>query len=145
MSHADPAESDPKALSSHADPTETARTALVSHTDPAESDPKALASHADPTETARTALASCTDPTETTSKARAPTGPIGSSIPQNDIPSQMQLDDVQAESRNESVEEDIKVARTMLRRLEEGKFTVEEVCSAEVVQRISERLKNGLL
>ena len=30
----------------------------------------------------------------------------------------------------------------MLRRLEEGKFTVEEVCSTEVVQRISEKLKN---
>ena len=30
----------------------------------------------------------------------------------------------------------------MLKRLEEGKFTVEEVCSAEVVQRISERLKH---
>ena len=71
--------------------------------------------HADLTETARTALASCTDPTETASKAREPTSQIGSSIPQNDILSQIQLDDVQAESRNESVEEDIKVARTMLR------------------------------
>ena len=30
----------------------------------------------------------------------------------------------------------------MLRRLEEGKFTVEEVCSTEVVQRISEKLKH---
>ena len=30
----------------------------------------------------------------------------------------------------------------MLRRLEEDKFTVEEVCSAEVVQRISEKLKH---
>ena len=108
----------------------------MSHADPAESDPSALASHADPTETARTALASCTDPTRTASKAREPTSHIGSSSPQNDIPSQMQLGDVQTESRNENVEEDIKVARTMLRRLEEGKFTVKEVCSAEVVQRI---------
>ena len=58
-------------------------------------------------------------------------------IPQNDIPLQIQLDDVQAESRNESVE-----ARTMLRRLEESKFTVEEVCSTEMVQRISEKLKH---
>ena len=30
----------------------------------------------------------------------------------------------------------------MLRRLEEGKFTVEEVCSTEVVQRIPEKLKH---
>ena len=95
-----------------------------------------LASHADPTETARTSLASCPDPTETASKAREPTSQIGSSIPQNDTPSQIQLDHVQAESRNESVEEDIKMARTMLRRLEKGKFAVEEVCSTEVVQRI---------
>ena len=114
----------------------------MSHPDPAESDPKVLASHADPTVTARTALASCADPTETASKAREPTSHIGSSIPKNDIPLQMQLDDVQAESRNESVEEDIKVTRTMLRQLEEGKFTVEEVCSAEVVHRISEKLKH---
>ena len=30
----------------------------------------------------------------------------------------------------------------MLRRLEEGKFTVEEVCSTKVIQRISEKLKH---
>ena len=30
----------------------------------------------------------------------------------------------------------------MLRGLEEGKFTVEEVCYSEVVQRISEKLKH---
>ena len=114
----------------------------MSHPDPAESDPKVLVSYADPTETARTALASCADPTETACKAREPTSHIGSSIPKNDIPLQMQLDDVQAESRNESVEEDIKVTRTMLRQLEEVKFTVEEVCSAEVVHRISEKLKH---
>ena len=30
----------------------------------------------------------------------------------------------------------------MLRRLEEGKFTVEGACSTEVVQRISEKLKH---
>ena len=30
----------------------------------------------------------------------------------------------------------------MLRRLEEGKFTVEGVCSTEAVQRISEKLKH---
>ena len=87
------------------DPTETARTALASHIDPAD--------------TVRTSLASCTDPTETASTACEPSSHITSSIPQNDIPSQMQLDDVQAESRNKSVE-DIKVAKTMLRRLEEG-------------------------
>ena len=46
------------------------------------------------------------------------------------------------EFRNQIVEEDIKVAKTMLRRLEEGKFTEEEVCSTEVVQRISEKLKH---
>ena len=103
VSHADPAESDPSALASHEDPTETARTTLVSHADPAESDPSALVSHANPTETARTALASCTEPTGTASKAWEPTSHISSSIPQNDIPSQMQLGDVQAESRNENV------------------------------------------
>ena len=63
-----------------------------------------LASHVDHTETARTALASCTDSTETASKVWEATSQIGSSIPQNDIPSQIQFDDVQAESRNESVE-----------------------------------------
>ena len=103
-----------------------------------------LASHADATKTARTVLASCSDITETASKAREPklTSQIDSNIPKNDILSQIQLDNVQAESRNESVKEGIEVARTMLRRLEEGKFTVEEVCSTEVVQRISEKLKH---
>ena len=128
MSHADLAETDPTALASHADPTETARTALASYTHPAD--------------TACTSLASCTNPTETASTAREPRSHISSSIPQNDIPSQMQLDDVRAESSNERVDEDIKLAKTMLRRLEEGKITVEEICSAEVVQRISEKLKH---
>ena len=76
------------------------------------------------------------------SQVREPTSQIGSSFPQNCIPSQIQLDDVQAESRSESVYNDIKVARTMLRRLKEGKFTEEEVCSTEVVPRISEKLKH---
>lgn len=121
MSHSDLAETDPTALASHADPTVTARTALASYTHPAD--------------TASTSLASCIDPTETASAAQEPSSHISSGIPQNDIPSQMQLDDVRAQSRNERIDEDIKVAKTMLRRLEEGKITVEEVCSAEVVQR----------
>ena len=54
----------------------------------------------------------------------------------------MQLDDVQAESRNEYVEEDIKVTKTMLGLLEEGKLTEKEVCSAEVVQNFSEKLEH---
>lgn len=128
MSHSDLAETDPTALASHADPTETARTALASYTHPAN--------------TASTSLASCIDPTETASAAQEPSSHISVGIPQNDIPSQMQLDDVRAQSRNERIDEDIKVAKTMLRRLEEGKITVEEVCSAEVVQRISGKLKH---
>ena len=128
MLHADPAETDPTALASHADPTEAARTALASYIDPAD--------------TARTSLASCTDPTETHITALQLSSHISSSILQNDFPSEIQFDDVQAESSNESVDEDIKVAKTMLRGLEEGKFTVEEVCYSEVVQRISEKLQH---
>ena len=115
---------------------------MASHTDPTETAGTALASYTHPTDTARTSLASCTDPTETATTAGDPSSHISSSIPQNEIPSQMQLDAFRAESRNERVDENIKVAKTMLRRLEEGKFRVEEVSSAAMVQRISEKLKH---
>ena len=54
----------------------------------------------------------------------------------------MQLDDVQAGSKKEYVAEDIKVVKTMLRPLEEGKMTVGEVCCTDVVQKISEKLEH---
>ena len=41
-----------------------------------------------------------------------------------------------------SSEYPFKVEATMLRQLEEGKFMVEEVCSPDVLQRISEKLKH---